>query len=160
MGPYGSQNFKTLLLLQITFESFQTFSVFSSQWSWQKYCFGFLKCTILSYGKTKNLNYLQTSDRKAKRSEIWASWVNVQCIQGTFKKRLRSFWGHLVHSDFRQACISKMASHRAKRSEIWASGWVFSVYRVFLTFKWLRSLWRHWQHFWFSTSWYLENSWS
>ncbi len=43
MGSYGSQNFKTLLLPQITFESFQTFSEFSSQWSWQKYCFGFLK---------------------------------------------------------------------------------------------------------------------
>ncbi len=29
MGPYGSQNFKRLLLPQITFESFQTFSEFS-----------------------------------------------------------------------------------------------------------------------------------
>ncbi len=43
MGPYGSQNFKTLLLPQITFEFFQAFSEFSSQWSSQKYCFGFLK---------------------------------------------------------------------------------------------------------------------
>ncbi len=33
MGPYGSQNFKTLLLPQIIFESFQTFSEFSSHWS-------------------------------------------------------------------------------------------------------------------------------
>ncbi len=47
VGPYGSQNFKTLLLPQITFESFQTFSEFSSQWSWQTYCFGFLK--LLSF---------------------------------------------------------------------------------------------------------------
>ncbi len=31
MGPYGSQNFKTLLLPQIIFESFQTFSQFSSR---------------------------------------------------------------------------------------------------------------------------------
>ena len=31
MEPYESQNFKTLLLLQITFASFQTFSEFSSQ---------------------------------------------------------------------------------------------------------------------------------
>ena len=30
MGPYGSQDFKTLLLHQISFESFQTFSEFSS----------------------------------------------------------------------------------------------------------------------------------
>ncbi len=43
MGPNGSQNFKMLVLPQITLESFQTFSEFSSQWSSQKYCFGFLK---------------------------------------------------------------------------------------------------------------------
>ncbi len=30
MGPYGSKNFKTLLLLQIAAESFQTFPEFSS----------------------------------------------------------------------------------------------------------------------------------
>ena len=40
MAPYGSQNIKTLPL-QITFESFQTISEFSSEWSWQKYCFRF-----------------------------------------------------------------------------------------------------------------------
>ena len=39
MGPYWSKNVKTLLLPHITFESFQTFSEFSSQWSSQKYCF-------------------------------------------------------------------------------------------------------------------------
>ncbi len=49
MGPYGSQNFKTLLLLQITFESFQTFSAFSSQWSSQKYCFRFLKFGVFDF---------------------------------------------------------------------------------------------------------------
>ncbi len=43
IGLYGSENFKTLLLHQITFKSFQTFSEISSQWSSQKYCFGFLK---------------------------------------------------------------------------------------------------------------------
>ncbi len=36
MAPYGSENFKTLLLLQIAAESFQTFPEFSSQWSSQK----------------------------------------------------------------------------------------------------------------------------
>ncbi len=30
MGPYGGENFKTLLLLQIAAESFQTFPEFSS----------------------------------------------------------------------------------------------------------------------------------
>ncbi len=49
MGHYGSQNFKTLLLRQITFESFQTFSEISSQWSSQKYCFGFLKFWVFDF---------------------------------------------------------------------------------------------------------------
>ena len=40
MGPYGSENFKTLLL-QITAESFQTFPEFSSQWSSQDYVWVF-----------------------------------------------------------------------------------------------------------------------
>ena len=35
MGRYGSENFKTLLLLQIAAESFQTTPEFSSQWSSQ-----------------------------------------------------------------------------------------------------------------------------
>ena len=42
MRPYGSKNFKTLPLHQITFGSFQAFSEFSSQWSSQKYCFAFI----------------------------------------------------------------------------------------------------------------------
>ena len=37
MVPYGSENFNTLLLLQIAAESFQTFPEFSSQWSSQNY---------------------------------------------------------------------------------------------------------------------------
>ncbi len=72
MGPYGSQNFKMLLLPQISFESFQPFTEFSSQWSSQKYCtvldfwnFGFpifnefLNFNFVPYGETKNLNYLE-----------------------------------------------------------------------------------------------------
>ena len=43
MGPYGRENFKMLLLLQIGAESFQTFSKFSSQWSSQNYVWDFLK---------------------------------------------------------------------------------------------------------------------
>ncbi len=50
MRPYGSQNSKTLLLPQITFESFQTFSEFSSRlssqikvrfWIFESLSFGF-----------------------------------------------------------------------------------------------------------------------
>ncbi len=49
MGPYRSQNFKMLLLPPITFESFQTFSEFSSQWSSQKCCFRFLKFLVFDF---------------------------------------------------------------------------------------------------------------
>ena len=95
MGSYGSQNFKPVLLPQITFESFQTFPEFSSQRSPQTYCFGFLKfgfpifnefsnITIVPCGESKNLNYLEKKLPRAKQSEIWASRVSIQCTQGTF----------------------------------------------------------------------------
>ncbi len=96
MGPYGTQNFKTLLLPQITFESSQTFSELSSQWSWQTYWFwifeilifrfltNFLISPLYSMGKPKTSTIWKPSDRSAKRGEIWASGVRVQCIQGTF----------------------------------------------------------------------------
>ena len=49
MGPNGGENFKTLVLLQITAESFETSSEFSSQWSSQNYVWDFkiLKIEIL-----------------------------------------------------------------------------------------------------------------
>ncbi len=43
IGPYGSQNFKNATPPSNHFWSFQTFSELSSEWSSQKYCFGFLK---------------------------------------------------------------------------------------------------------------------
>ena len=46
--------------------------------------FFFLKFTNVPYGETKNLNYLETSERRAKWSGIWASGMRIQCIQGTF----------------------------------------------------------------------------
>ncbi len=49
MGPYGSKTFKTLLLPQIAFESCLTFSEISSQWSSQKYCFGFVKFWVYDF---------------------------------------------------------------------------------------------------------------
>ncbi len=48
--------------------------------------------------------------------------------------------------------LSTASGCRAKRSEIWTSGWVFSLYRVLLTVKWLRPVWGHSVHFWFSTT--------
>ncbi len=63
MGPYGSQNFKTLHLPQITIESYQTLPEFSSQ------LFSII---------------WKTSDRREKRIEIWVSGLSIQCTQGTF----------------------------------------------------------------------------
>ncbi len=74
MGPNGSENFKTLLLLQIAAKSFETCPEFSSQWSSQNYVWDFwnfefaifndfffenFKFTIVAYGEIKNLNYLE-----------------------------------------------------------------------------------------------------
>ncbi len=41
MGPNGSENVKTILLLQIAAKSFETFPEFSSQWSSQNYVWDF-----------------------------------------------------------------------------------------------------------------------
>ncbi len=50
MRPYmGTKNLQTLRFPQITFESFQTFPEFSSQWSSQKYCFGFFKFWVYDF---------------------------------------------------------------------------------------------------------------
>ncbi len=73
MGPYGSKNFKTLLLLQIAAQSFETCPEFSSQWSLQNYFWDFwnfefqifneyflnFKFTIVAYWENKNLHYLE-----------------------------------------------------------------------------------------------------
>ena len=48
MGPYGSKNFKTLLL-QIEAKSFQPSPEISSRWSSQKYCFGFFEILSLRF---------------------------------------------------------------------------------------------------------------
>ncbi len=82
-----------LLLTQVSFESFQTFSEFLLSGSHKSTVLDFgnfeffifkknLKFTILSYGKTKNLNW-KTRDRRAKQSKIWASGVSIQYIQDT-----------------------------------------------------------------------------
>ncbi len=42
--PYGSENFKMLLVLQIAAEKFQSFPEFSFQWFSQNYHWEFLKC--------------------------------------------------------------------------------------------------------------------
>ena len=72
MGPNGSENFKTLLHVQIAARR-ETCREFSSQWSSQKYIWGFWsfeflifnyffdnsKFTTVAYGEVKNLSYLE-----------------------------------------------------------------------------------------------------
>ncbi len=49
IGPNGSENFKTLLLLQIAAKSFETCPEFSSQWSSQKYVRDFWNFEVLIF---------------------------------------------------------------------------------------------------------------
>ena len=87
-------------LLQITFEFFQNSPEFSSQWSSQMHCFWsfeILRLRFLTiffrkfeihhcslYGKSKTSIIWKTSDRRAKPSEIWGSWVVLHHVWGTF----------------------------------------------------------------------------
>ncbi len=91
--PMGAKNSKRYSpILQIAAKSFQTFLESSSQWSSQNWGGNFwnfefpifnkfllknFKFTIVAYGEIKNLNHLENerSDRRAKQSEIWDSWV-------------------------------------------------------------------------------------
>ncbi len=58
---------------------------------------------------------------RARRSEIWASGVRIQCIHGNLSGQDDSGAIRCI-SDFQPPCISKMPRRRAKRSEIWVSG--------------------------------------
>ncbi len=78
MGPYRNENFKTLLILQIATESFQTFPEFSSQQSSQNYFWDFLNFQFLILNdfffkfqilKPKTSIIWKTSNRRAKLSE-------------------------------------------------------------------------------------------
>ncbi len=95
MGPYGSQNFKTLLLPQISFESFQTFfwnffSVVLTKvlfWIFEIWSFRFFNeffiFTFATYGETKPSSTWKTNDRRSNQIEIWASGVSIHCTHGT-----------------------------------------------------------------------------
>ncbi len=94
MEPNGSENFKTLLLLQVAAKRFQT-SEFASKYSPHKTTLGrveilsirffseIFQFTIVPYGETPKLN-----DRKRavveQKSEILGLWILVDHIWGTF----------------------------------------------------------------------------
>ncbi len=125
MGPYGSENFKTLLLLQITTQSFLTspefppsgrhktpFGIFEIlSFRFLTFFFQNFKFTIVAYGEIKNLNYLG--------SEILESRVVLQHTWGTFglvpfKVILKSF-GALL--SFRNLGLYIMIRDRRKHFE-------------------------------------------
>ena len=78
MGPKASENFKTLLLLQIAAKNFQTCPEFSFQWSSPNDVFKFglsdfcwfifksFQFTIVPHGETKNLIYLESEGSHSK----------------------------------------------------------------------------------------------
>ena len=73
MGPYGSENLKTLLLLQILVKCFQTWNEFCSHWSSQNYVWPFLEIEfpIFSDFILKISNSTSYSKEKPKSSIIW-----------------------------------------------------------------------------------------
>ena len=83
MGANGSENFKTLLLLQIAADSFQTFSKFSSQWSSQNYGWDFWNCEknndflndilmiFFSFSLTGDPMGAKTSERYSSLKQFW-----------------------------------------------------------------------------------------
>ena len=84
MGPYGSQNFKRLLLPQITFESFQTFSEFSSERSSQKYCFGFLSLWFFTNLFSFTLTCYSVGAETSKHYSSLKSLLNLfNCVSST-----------------------------------------------------------------------------
>ena len=76
MGPYGSQDFKTLLLLQIAAESFQTFSEFSSQWSTQNYVWDFWNFENWNFNDSFSLTWETKGAKTSKRYSSLKSVVN------------------------------------------------------------------------------------
>ncbi len=84
----------------------------------------------------------KTACRRAKRSEIWASGVSIQCIQGTFDSYvldviLGSFGAFLI---FDQLVSRKRRVVEQNAVKIEPQERAFSVYWVLLTVKCLRSL--------------------
>ncbi len=89
MGPNGSENFKTLLLLQITAKRFQTFPEISSQWSSQNFfgTFEILKIEILRnfFSKISNLPLYRME--KEKKTQLCGKRAIVQQNGGKFVTR-------------------------------------------------------------------------
>ena len=84
-----------------------------------------------------------------KRSEIWASGMSIQCTQGTFDTYVvRVIMGTFGAFPICDKFVSRkwlVVEQNGVNFGPW--GFVFSVHRVLLTLKWLRSFWGHFVHF-------------
>ncbi len=132
MGAKTSKRYSSLKSLSNLFNLFRNFLLSCCHkgtvldfWNFKFPIFNkFLNFTIALYGETKKP---QLSGKRATVERNWVTfgpqwWVfSVHRVLLTLQW-LRSFSGHSVHSDYWQACISKMAGRIAKRIEIWASG--------------------------------------
>ncbi len=99
MGPYSSDNHKTLLLPQIAFDFFfQTSPEFSSQWSWQKYCFGFLKIESRFFMIFFTLTWNPMRGKVSKRYSVLKLLLNFSKLVlnflpiGPHKRAVLDFW--------------------------------------------------------------------
>ncbi len=95
-GAYVNKKLKMILLLQIAANSFQTSPKISSQWFSQttlgmleilnvRFLTFFLrKFTFSCMEKPKTSTIWNTSDRRAKQSDMWDSQAEIEYIWGTF----------------------------------------------------------------------------
>ncbi len=87
MGPYGSENFKMLLLLQIADKSFQTFPEFSSQWSSQNHVWDFWNFENWNFNKFYSFS-LTWDPMGAKISKRYSSYKSQPKVFKLFLKFL------------------------------------------------------------------------
>ncbi len=179
MGPYGNKHFKTLLLLQITFESFQFFPEFSSQCSSQKHCFGFLKFwesdfsgLFFSFSLTWGPMGAKTSKHYSLKPLLNLFKLFMHFLFSVLhKSTVLNFWNFefpIFHQCLNFTIVPyeetqnlwKTNDGRAKRSEIWASRVSTQCIQETFDSKCERSFWGHSVHFRFSKNLYLENGWS
>ncbi len=81
VGLHGSQTFKTLLLPQIILNIFKLFLNFLYSFPHKSPVWVFLKFTIVPYGETKTLNYLE-NERPHSETE-WNVSLRGKCLVNT-----------------------------------------------------------------------------
>ena len=170
MGPYGSQDFKTLLLLKIAGDSFQTFFLNFLPNGPHKTTVGIfeiLKIEIVMIFFLFSLTWDPIGAKPSKRYSSIKSRLNrfklflnlllsgpelTKVLFWIFEilsfRFLTNFWIAPLYPVGKRetSIIWKTSDGRAKQSGIGPQGWVFSVQRVVLTLQCWRSFWGHSVH--------------